>query len=71
MTTIPFPIDLNRKLTFEQCVSVSRNSDPVSGMLVFYDKEDNVCIYNFGDLPRKDALWLGESVKRHAMGDEL
>jgi len=71
MTLIPFPIDPMRDLDFEQSVCVVRNRNPVSGITVFYDQDGDIFIYNFGNVSRQEALWMGEQIKRHSLGDEV
>lgn len=68
---IPFPIDENQKLTFEQSVSATSSRNPVSGLIISFDEDDDIHILNFGTVSRKDALWMAEMIKRHALGDPL
>lgn len=68
---VPFPIDEFSKLTFDQCASVTSNRRPSSGIIIGYDEDDEIFVFNFGQVTRRDALWLSEQLKRHAMGEEI
>jgi hypothetical protein len=68
---IPFPIDENQRLTFDQCVSATSSRNPLSGLIISFDAEDGIHILNFGVVSRKDALWMAEMIRRHALGDPV
>ena len=68
---IPFPIDENQKLTFDQCVSATKTREPSLGVIAGWNEEGEIFILNFGQISRKDAVWLAEQLKRHAFGEEI
>lgn len=68
---IPFPIHADRNLDFGQCVSVAQVREPQSGLIIGYDPDGDIFIFNFGLVSRKEALWLSEQIKRHAFGEPI
>ena len=68
---IPFPIRTDQNLDFDQCVSVAKVREPQSGLILGYDADGDIFIFNFGLVSRKEALWLSEQIKRHAFGEPI
>lgn len=68
---IPFPIDVTRQLSFDQAVSIVKGIGPSFGLIAFYDTNDKIGIWNFGNITRKDALWIAEQLVRHSQGEEI
>ena len=61
---IPFPLR-KQVLSFEEVVSVLRNEGvPKQGIVIFLGEDENdIRQLNFGNLSRKDLLWLLECIK--------
>ena len=68
---IPFPIDENQELNFDQCVSATKTREPALGIIAGWNEEGEIFILNFGQISRKDAVWLAEQLKRHAFGEDI
>lgn len=68
---IPFPVRPEQVLTFDQCADVTRARKPVFGIIIGYDPDDDLFIFNFGSISRKDALWISEQMRRHALGEPI
>ena len=69
---IPFPLR-KQVLSFEEVVSVLRNEGvPKSGIVIFIGNEndDDIRQLNFGNLKRKDVLWMLEIIKSEVLFDE-
>lgn len=68
---VPFPIGEDQILTFTQAASVVQSRKPSSGIIVGYDEDDKIFIYNFGIIKRRDALWIAEQIKRHSQDEPI
>lgn len=68
---IPFPLRAGHNLSFDQCVSVAQVRVPQSGLIIGYDEDGDIFIFNFGLVSRKEALWLSEQLRRHAFGESI
>lgn len=71
---IAFPspsVEPDDQLSLEQAIAFVRTRSLEMGVIAYYTEDGNVGIINFGDLSRKDALWLAEQLKRNALGEEI
>lgn len=66
-----FPIRDLQKLDFDQAVHVTKMRNPAKGLIVAYDEDGDIMIFNFGEVTRELALWFSEQVKRHSQGEEI
>lgn len=70
-STIPFPLR-KQVLSFREVVSVLENGgEPQQGIIIFLGEDENdIRQMNFGDLKRKDILWMLEIIKSEVLFDE-
>lgn len=68
---VPFPVSLDRQLTFEQAVSTVENRKPDFGLIAGYDVDGDIFIINFGNISRENALWIAHQLIRHTQGEEI
>lgn len=68
---IPFPLDLDRQFNFDQAIGEARNRGISLGIIVGFNEDDEIMLLNFGNVLRKDALWMGLQVQRHALGEPI
>lgn len=55
---------------FTQAVEAAANLNPLQGIICFYTQEDQATMnyLSFGQLSRKDALWMAHELMNYARG---
>lgn len=66
----PFPLGTIRRLTATEAAEAARLRSVSDGIVIGYNDHGEVIIVNFGSLQRKDALWLSERLRIHALGED-